>query len=99
MKGNIYKYICNFQKREELSHLADQDSQRKFGVWAPLRDKHMKLYFFFLPHVWDSGQLGHFFGAYFKIHEAKKKKERITSGELGLCASDWRMLHEKEGGK
>lgn len=48
----------------------------------------MKLYFFFLPHVWDSGQLGHFFGAYFKIHEAKKKKERITSGELGLCASD-----------
>lgn len=32
MKGNIYKYICNFQKREELSHLADQDIQRKFGV-------------------------------------------------------------------
>lgn len=32
MKGNIYKYICNLQKREELSHLADQDIQRKFGV-------------------------------------------------------------------
>lgn len=49
----------------------------------------MKLCFFSLPHVWDSGQLGHFFGAYFKIHEVKeRKKERITSGELGLCASD-----------
>lgn len=39
MKKNIY----NFQKREELSYLADQDIQRKCGVWESLRDKHVKL--------------------------------------------------------
>lgn len=39
------KYIYNFQKHDELSHLADQDIQGKWGVWEPLRDKHMKLCF------------------------------------------------------
>lgn len=89
------KYIYNFQKREELSQLADQDIQR---IWEPLGDMHTKLCF--RATLLGRGALRVFLGAYFKIHKKKKKEKRDKLDKWSIGASCWTMpwFHEKEVG-